>query len=154
MRSVLIKANVLSWTLLVILLGYGFGRYGVLVEQVSAPSIGSLRRDVHRRAPIVHLNEINNGSLVGMVGTGARLVIGNTVIVPNPDRTFAIAAGPFLVNVVDVVVPDGALFVASRRGKNYYRVDSSAGRRLVPENRLYFRSAEEAEELGYTPSAP
>jgi hypothetical protein len=42
-------------------------------------------------------------------------------------------------------------FVASRRGKRYYPVSSREGERLVPENRLYFRTAEEAERAGYHP---
>ena len=140
-----------TWTILVILLGYAFGRYTVALESVSAPApIVQLHRDVHLRSPIVHVREISEGRIVGVVGTGARLVIGETVVIPKPNRTFAIAADSFLVNVFDVQVPDGARYVASRKGKKYYSVESSAGNRLAPQNRLYFRSAPEAEAMGYS----
>ena len=46
-------------------------------------------------------------------------------------------------------VPPGTLCVASKRGKNYYKVDSSAGQKLAPENRVYFRTEEEARAAGY-----
>ena len=97
----------------------------------------------------MHIQEINNGQIVGVVGTGARLLIGDTVIVPRPDRTFSLDAKPFLVNIIDVPVPPGTLFVASKRGKNYYKVDSSAGQKLAPENRVYFRTEGEALRAGY-----
>ena len=71
------------------------------------------------------------------------------MVVPQPNRTFRIAADPFLTNVIDVQIPHDALFVASKRGTKYYPVDSSAGNRLVPQNRIYFRSAAEAEAMGY-----
>ena len=152
MRSFLHRLHLVFWTFLVLSLGYAMGTFGLRLEQVNAPApIRVLNRDIHRRAPIVHVQEINDGDIVGIVGTGARLVIGETVVVPGPDRTFRIAAEPFLVNIIDVPIPHGAEFVASKRGKKYYSVDSSAGNRLVPRNRIYFRSAEEAEALGYTP---
>ena len=145
-----LRLNLLTWTVLVLALGYAFGRFLFLVEEVGAPApIQTLFRDVHHRAPIVHVQEINDGSIVGVIGTGARLVIGNNVVIPRPDRTFAISADPFLVNIIDIPIPRDALFVASKRGKKYYKVDSSPGKRLVPKNRLYFRTGAEAEAMGY-----
>ena len=139
-----------SWTALVLLLGFALGTFALQMEEVSSPApVIPLRRDLHRRAPIVHVTEINNGKIVGIVGTGARLMIGDSVIVPRPDRTFAIDVKPFLVNIIDVPVPPGTHFIASRRGKNYYKVDSSAGQKLAPENRVYFRTEGEARTAGY-----
>ena len=150
MQSFWFRLHLVSWTVLVLLLGYFLGLFVLRVEQTRAPApIKVLNRDVHRRAPIVYIQEINDGDIVGVVGTGARLVIGDTVVIPKPDRSFRIAADPFLVNVFDVPIPRGVLYVASKRGKNYYPVDSSAGQRLVPDNRIYFRTAVEAEALGY-----
>lgn len=144
------RLHVVAWTLLVFLLGYSLGTFLLKVEEAVSPApVRVLSRDRHRRAPFVHVQEIREGAIVGVVGTGARLVIGETVIVPHADRTFSLPAAVFLVNVVPVPVPRGAVFVASRRGKNYYPVGSPASERLVPENRIYFRSAEEAEALGY-----
>lgn len=139
-----------AWTALVLLLGYSLGAFALLMEEVGAPApITVLPHDIHRRAPFVRVQEINDGRIIGTVGTGARLMIGDAVIVPHPNRTFAIDAAPFLVNIINVPVPRGTAYVASRKGKNYYPVDSSAGQKLTPENRLYFRSAAEAEAMGY-----
>ncbi len=52
-------------------------------------------------------------------------------------------------NVIEVFVPAGMQFVASRKGKKYYAVDSAGGEKLTPENRVYFRTAAEAEAAGY-----
>jgi hypothetical protein len=40
-------------------------------------------------------------------------------------------------------------FVASKRGKLYYPVKKAAGQQIVPENRIYFRTEEEAPAAGY-----
>jgi hypothetical protein len=46
-------------------------------------------------------------------------------------------------------IPDGMKFVASSKGKKYYPVFSASGNRITPKNRLYFRTAKEAEIAGY-----
>ena len=149
-RPFLERLHLLLWTILVLLLGYLFGVFLLQVEGVSAPAPLSVHtRDVHRRVPLVRITGIRDGRIVGVVGTGARLLIGESIVTPRPDRTFSIASEPFLENIVDVPVPREAVFVASRRGKNYYPVASRAAENLKPENRLYFRSTEEAEALGY-----
>ena len=144
------RLHLVTWTTLTLSLGYLLGTFVLRVEEAVSPApITSHHRDIHRRAPIVHIEEIHNGTIVGIVGTGARLVIGETVIVPLPNRRFAIDASPFLVNIVDMPVPAGMLYVASSRGKNYYPVDSSAGQNLSPANRIYFKSGADAERAGY-----
>lgn len=148
-KKLLNRLHLTLWTVLVLLLGYLLGSFLLTVERVAAPAPVRIARVRSPRAPFVHVREISNGRIIGTVGTGARLVIGKTVVVPEHDRTFEIAASPFLVNVIDVPVPHGALFVASRRGKNYYPVAARAAERLKPENRIYFRTGEEAEEMGY-----
>jgi hypothetical protein len=146
------RLQLASWTCLVLLLGYFLGTFAMQLEEAQSPSpVIPLHRDIHRRAPIVHIEEINNGKIVGVVGTGARLVIGHEVIIPRPDRSFTIDAEPFLVNIIDTPVPPGMQFVASSRGKNYYPISSSAGQKLTPENRIYFRTEVEAERAGYKP---
>ena len=52
-------------------------------------------------------------------------------------------------HVIEVRVPAGMQFVASRKGKKYYAVDSAGGERIVPKNRVYFETAQEAESAGY-----
>ena len=41
-------------------------------------------------------------------------------------------------------------FVASKDGKKYYAADSAAGKKIKDENRVEFKTAEEAEEAGYS----
>lgn len=134
-------------------LGYAFGTFGLALERTGAPTpIEVFTEDIHVPVPLVHIREINNGSIIGTVGTGARLVIGETIVVASADTSFRIPAVPLLTNIIDVPIPHGAMYVASKRGKKYYDVTSSAGANLAPENRLYFQTAAEAEAMGYTAS--
>lgn|SRR5574343_616029 len=41
-------------------------------------------------------------------------------------------------------------YLASKRGKKYYPVDCPAAQNIKPENRLYFNTAAEAENRGYS----
>lgn len=41
-------------------------------------------------------------------------------------------------------------FVASTTGKKYYEVESAAGQKIKEENRVYFKTAKEAEAAGYS----
>ncbi len=135
---------------LLLSLGYALGTFELARQEARAPApLNVLQEDIHRGVPMVHVREINAGEIVGTVGSGARLVIGDTLIVSSLDGSFRTPAAPFLTNIIDVPVPHGASFVASSRGKNYYPVSSSAGEKLVPSNRIYFRTAEEAEAMGY-----
>lgn len=137
-------------SVLLLSLGYTLGTFELARGVVHAPApIHVLREDTHRSVPVVHLREINAGEIVGKVGSGARLVIGDTLIVSSLDGSFRTPAAPFLMNMIDVPIPHGVFFVASSRGKNYYPVSSGAGEKLVPSNRIYFRTAEEAEAMGY-----
>ncbi len=43
-----------------------------------------------------------------------------------------------------------AMFVASKTGKKYYPVDFAAAKKIKEENRVTFRSAEDAEKAGYS----
>ena len=54
-------------------------------------------------------------------------------------------------NIVEVHVPVGMKFVASKKGTKYYAVESAGGERIVPQNRVYFATAAEAEAAGYQP---
>ena len=42
-----------------------------------------------------------------------------------------------------------AEFVASKTGKKYYVIDSTQGKKIKQENRVYFKTAKEAEKSGY-----
>ena len=147
------RTHLIAWTFLVLILGCFLGTTIIKIEEVSAPPEPEITaKREHSRAPIVHVKEINGNNIIGIIGTGARLIIGEEIVIPESDRSFKMPAKDFLVRIVDVPIPRDARFVASRIGKKYYDVNSSQGQKLVPENRLYFRTAEEAEAMGYTPS--
>lgn len=49
----------------------------------------------------------------------------------------------------EIVVPQGAMFVASKDGKKFYSVDSASGKKIKADKRVYFKDEAEAEEAGY-----
>ena len=48
-------------------------------------------------------------------------------------------------------LPEDINYIASKNGKYYYSVLNSKAFSLTPKNRLYFKTAEEAEKAGYLP---
>ena len=81
---------------------------------------------------------------------------GNTCIAAN--KTCRIGAGSARttsppLQAVSSPAPAGARFVASSKGQVYYLLGCSAGERLSPANRIYFKTEEEAAAAGYRPSA-
>ena len=99
--------------------------------------------------PVVEVEGVREGRLRGTVGTGARLVVAGNPVVPGRGGSFAVDPGWLLRDVREVLVPDGAMFVASKRGSKYYPVLSNVAGRLAPQNRIYFRTSGEAEAAGY-----
>lgn len=115
----------------------------------SGESTFTLEPDVRPPVPVVRVDNLRDGVLSGTIGSGARLFIGNTPIVAGSGGTFR-APLPRTINASAVSgAPEGMIFIASRRGKKYYIVGSPEGDRLVPENRIYFRTAADAEAAGY-----
>tara|TARA_Y100000310_G_scaffold345403_1_gene464563 strand:+ start:3837 stop:4304 length:468 start_codon:yes stop_codon:yes gene_type:complete len=105
--------------------------------------------DTRPPIPTIHIKGIRNGLLHGSIKGSARVVIDDFVLTQS--GVFALDASALLTNEIAVIVPDFAQFVASNRGKKYYPVFSSAGERIIPKNRIYFQSKQEAELEGYLP---
>ena len=128
--------------------GYLVGR--IIDQQITfaAPSI-TLIPDERPTVPVVKIEGIRNGNLEGMMSSGVRLFLGNHQISQNSSGAFSTPFESFLVNHIEVIVPEGMRFVASSRGKNYYKVDSSSGERISPQNRVYFSTEEEAINAGF-----
>ena len=99
--------------------------------------------------PVVHIEEVQGGRVVGSLQGTVRLFLGDTLVTPTEDGSFAQSSGVFAENIIEVLVPQGMHFVASRRGTRYYPVSSSQGERIAVQNRVYFATAQEAEEAGY-----
>ncbi|MBU1018283.1 hypothetical protein KKA33_04630 [Patescibacteria group bacterium] len=101
----------------------------------------------------IKLMEMKNGKLYGeVVGQKARLVYSaNDILELDKGSAFEIPTSQItLKNYYQVRdIPDGAQFAASKNGKYYYSVFDKQTLNLKPENRLYFSSTSEAEEMGY-----
>lgn len=123
-------------------LGYLHGR---LLS--AAPAHISLQHDSRPAVPTVLLTGIRNGRLNGVITGDARLILGKTPVIGS--GTFSIVAGSLLTNVIEIDIPVGARFVASKRGKKYYPVTSASAQGLSPENRIYFDSEAKAQAAGF-----
>lgn len=88
--------------------------------------------------------------LVGVVTGDVRLIARNHLIIPAASGSFAIADTTLLTNIIEIHIPEGMQFVASKRGKKYYPVHSASAGNLSPANRIYFLSSQAAEAAGYT----
>ncbi len=139
-------------TLLTVLLSVLFG--GLLGSTVTAyrayrPAPVTIVADEGTDLPVVRIDGIANGALVGSVEGVVRLSAGGTIIPVDDEGRFAIADRSILTNRITVMAPPGMRFVASSKGTKYYPVDSAGGQNIVPQNRVYFATAEEAEAAGY-----
>ena len=142
MRSFTPCVFVLSVCCFSLSVGYIHGRY-LAVPRTSM----TLVPDQRPRVPTVHLMGMRDGKLHGMVFGSVRFFVGDRQVTAT--GAFAVAPGPLAIQQISVTVPSWAQFVASRRGKRYYPVFSAGGERIVPRNRIYFRSAQDAEAAGF-----
>ena len=142
------NAFFLTALLLAVMLGY---LLGWIVTAMSFPSRVPMLEvpDTRGTVPVVRIDGVVNGKLQGSVSGAVHVFLLQKQIVPDAQGLFRISAAPLLTNQVLVAVPEGMEFVASKRGEKYYAVDSSQGSKITPENRIYFRTAEEAERAGY-----
>ncbi len=99
--------------------------------------------------PVIRIEGIRNSALVGQITGDVRLVAGDEPVMPDASGSFTIRDTSILTNVITVRAPEGMRFVASKRGKKYYPIDSAAGQNIVPENRVYFKDEGSAERAGY-----
>lgn len=128
--------------------------FGVLVgrllsfREASIPPT-TLRYDQRPSRAVVRIAGAEQGKIVGTIQGDVRVLLGETVVVPNASGAFRVPAQGIITAVTTVPVPAGMHFVASRRGKKYYPVTSRSGQNLSPANRVYFRDAQAAEKAGF-----
>ena len=128
-------------------MGYVLGRI-VTMHNIPIDSI-SVSHDVREEIPVVSLDAVRDSNFVGSIRGNVRFFIDDEQVIASSDHLFSVPAGTLLTNEIGVIVPEWAQFVASKNGTKYYPVFSASGDRISPQNRLYFRSAAEAEGKGY-----
>lgn len=104
--------------------------------------------DKRARVPVVNIDDVQQGMIHGTASGHVRIFGENHMVVPDAQGVFVIPLSS-LRRTVEIRVPDGARFAASKNGKKYYDITSAAAARLKPETRVYFRTSEEAERAGY-----
>jgi len=145
----LVYLPAVSALILACVLGYLAGRVvSCRLDLPQPPTI--LTEDTRAPVPTIRIDGVRNGYLEGAIIGEGRLVFGGHTIVTDGSGAFRIPANPILTNAITVTVPDGMKFVASKNGKKYYAVGSSGASQIAPINRVYFRTAAEAETAGYT----
>ncbi len=129
-------------------LGYSIGRITTvqLKRTTIQTSIHTIQPDLE---PIVNIDGIRNGYVEGTINGGARLFFDGKQILTDEEGIFHTESNPLLTNIITVEIPKGMRYVASKKGKKYYSVTESQANRLSPKNRIYFLTADDAEEAGY-----
>lgn len=146
------RVSIPTWlgpSLLLLTFGYTVGR---TVDQITAQAAEHIRVETHSIRPsvaTVQIHGILNGKIEGELRGNSRLFIGNTQILTDGANHFAVDAKALLTNVIQVDVPSGMQFVASKNGKKYYPVTSAGGDKIVLQNRIYFATEAEAIAAGY-----
>lgn len=105
---------------------------------------------VSPRVPTVVIEAAPGGKVEGRVAGEARLLLGNDLVAEGSGAFIGMMKGSLPVTV-EVIVPPGMKYVASKTGKKFYSVTSAMGNRLLPKNRVYFPDATSAKAAGYAP---
>lgn len=100
--------------------------------------------------PTVIIEAAPTGRVEGGIHGDARVLLGNDLVAQGSGAFAGVMQGSLPV-VVEIRIPAGMKYVASRTGKKYYDVTSAMGNRLLPKNRVYFPDRASAERAGYKP---
>jgi hypothetical protein len=100
--------------------------------------------------PVLTLEKIENGVLMGKSNVSEfRLQTNENNILVFHDESFRMDITDILPLSQKIPAPEGSQFVASSRGKKYWALDTPEAALLTPKNRIFFKSAEEAQSKGY-----
>lgn len=111
--------------------------------------------EINPKVPVVEIQEIKDATISGKVNTEKiRFKAGDSVAVPGEDKTFQLDIRPlgFVAKKQPedpAKIPEWAKFVASKRGKYFYALDSRSAKNLSVQNRVFFATEEEAMNAGY-----
>jgi hypothetical protein len=104
--------------------------------------------------PLVNIMDVNGDTMVGYAtDPKTRIKSGEELAVPDKDGRFELSLKHLgFLPRTDVIVhsiPEGAKYVASKNGKNFYEVESGSGKRISVGNRVYFKTQQEGVDAGY-----
>lgn len=130
--------------------GYTVGTYNAKTNRF--PLIQSAE-EINPGVATLQMLEIRDGEMIGRVtGRNARLAY-------SPDAILELQEGAYFkipiseVNLASFyqaeMIPEDVNFIASSEGSYYYHLLDKKAFGITPENRLYFRTSEEAEIAGY-----
>jgi hypothetical protein len=126
----------------------------VLASRIAIVPLASARPlsivpDVRPPVCTVVLRGVFNGKIAGTVQGEVRFFIGDDLVLPDSSGAFLVPAGVLRTDIRTIDMPDGMQFVASKKVKRFYPVESSQGQGLAPANRIYFSSEKEARAAGF-----
>ncbi len=104
----------------------------------------------HEKIPLINFLKIENGVMYGKTGEKeVRFIVGEDSIFGSNGGEFQFPVDEILPMLKSLPAPDDMQFVASKRGKRYWPLDAPQAFLLAPQNRIFFKTPEEAEEQGY-----
>jgi hypothetical protein len=143
------RAAIIGIILMTACSGYLLGR--ITTVRVTLPSTPvTVTYETGTLIPVVTLDETVDGMVTGSMKGTVRLFVNNAYVLAESGGSFRFPITPLLKSYHDIAVPSGMRFVASKRGKKYYPIASASASALAPQNRIYFRTREEAEKAGFT----
>ncbi len=101
---------------------------------------------------------IDNTSLMYffiIIGVGvSSFALGRLSVVSTSEgKTFSLSSQGASAVPLSRISGEGMAYVASKNGKLYYTVSCPPASRILPENKVWFASIREAEDMGYRPSS-
>lgn len=150
-RTVLSAREEVSGILLLLLGACMGGSLGIASAFLHASdAIPFAIADTSPPVPTVVIEAAPNGRYEGRLTGEARVLLGEDMVAQGSGAFVGTMRGSLPVTV-EVPVPAGMKYVASKAGKKYYDVTSAMGNRLLPKNRVYFPDRASAEAAGFKP---
>jgi len=142
--------NLIILGCIILCLGYLIGRLTTDIEiNNNPPPIIPLSFDINQKVPYVKINKITNNIMEGWIlDKDVRLVVGEKLVEIQSDRTFQVDVQK-IINIIDIHIPAGMNYLASKKGKKYYSVYSKSGAKIKPANRIYFKTEQDAIQAGF-----
>lgn len=148
------KEKILVWIqfLIIIFLSLFLGiLIGILISQINNYKNRSdinIQNIEENKIPVLIFEKIENGILFGEIkNQESRIIIKNETNIINGKFNFSVEE--ILPNLKTLPAPQNTKFVASKRGKYFYPLDSPRAFLIAIKNRIFFKTKEEANKNGY-----